>query len=118
MNIFYSLIAQSSKGSPGGIFGGSPWSLTIMLVVFMGIFYFLIIMPQNKKRKAMEKMMSSLQKGDKVVTIGGIHGKIVSIKDNKITLKIDANAEITFEKSAISRIITSENNQVKNDTKK
>jgi preprotein translocase subunit YajC len=112
MNIFYSLIAEGSS-SPGGLFGGSPWSLTIMLVVFMGIFYFLIIMPQNKKKKAMENMMNAIQKGDKVITIGGIHGKIVSIKDNKITLKIDANAEITFEKSAISRVVSGENNQVK-----
>ena len=116
MNTFYSLIAQSAPSSPG-IFGGSPWSLTIMLVVFMGIFYFLIIMPQNRKKKAMEKMMNSMQKGDKVVTIGGIHGKVISIKDNKITLRVDANAEITFEKSAISRVVSGENNQVKKESK-
>ena len=89
-----------------------------MLVVFMAIFYFLIIMPQNKKKKAMENLMNSLQKGDKVITIGGIHGKVVSMKDNKITIRVDDNAEITFEKSAISRVVSAENNQVKKDTKK
>jgi preprotein translocase subunit YajC len=114
MNIFYSLIAQTAPASSGGLFGGGPLGLTVMLVAFMAIFYFLIIMPQNKKRKAMEQMLSSIKKGDKVVTIGGIHGKVSSIKDNNITLKVDANSELTFEKNAISRVVNIETNQIKN----
>ena len=112
MNIFNSLSAQAATSSPG-LFGDSRIGLIVMLVGFMAIFYFLIILPQNKKKKAAEKMMSSLKKGDKVITIGGIHGKIVSIKDNEITLKVDSNAEITFEKGAISRAAATEVTQPK-----
>lgn len=112
MNIFNTLLAQAATSSPS-LFGDKPYGVIIMLVGFMAIFYFMIIMPQNKKKKAMEKMMSSLKKGDKVITIGGIHGKIVSIKDNEITLKVDSNAEITFERGAISRAVTTEVSQPK-----
>ncbi len=112
MNIFNSLLAQATTSTPG-LFGNNQIGLIVMLVGFLAIFYFLIILPQNKKKKAMEKMMSSLKKGDKVITIGGIHGKIVSIKDHEITLKVDANTEITFEKGAISRAATTEVTQTK-----
>jgi preprotein translocase subunit YajC len=102
MNIFNSLIAQAAPNQ--GLFSG-PLGMTIMLVGMIAIFYFLIVLPQNKKKKQMEQMINSLDKGEKVVTIGGIHGKVVSKKDNEITLKVNANTEITFEVSAIARVL-------------
>lgn len=103
MNIFYSLIAQNAAPQ-GGLFGG-PWGMTLMMVGFIAIFYFLVVMPQNKKKKETQKMFDAMKKGDKVVTIGGLHGKISSIKDNEVVIKIDANAELTVEKNAIARIV-------------
>ena len=93
------------------------------MVVFIAFFYFVVIRPQSKKKKEMESMMSNLKKGDKVVTVGGIMGKISSIKDNVITLKVnDSNTEISFEKSAISRVVlppqaSNQKNDKKNDKK-
>jgi preprotein translocase subunit YajC len=69
------------------------------------IFYFLIIRPQNKKQKETKKMLASLKKGDRVVTIGGIHGSITSIKDDTVTLKIDSSTKMTFSRSAISNVV-------------
>ena len=69
----------------GGLFGG-PYMI-IMLVVFIAIFYFMILRPENKKKKEAEALRNSLHKGDKITTIGGIMGKIVDIKDDKIVIE-------------------------------
>ena len=80
-----------------------PTLITFGLVFV--IFYFLIIRPQNKKQKETKKMLEALKKGDKVVTIGGIHGSIQSLKDDTVVLKTDANTKMTFSRSAISNIV-------------
>ena len=66
---------------------GSGYSMIIMLVVFIGVFYFMIIRPENKKKKEAEELRNSLHKGDQITTIGGIVGKIVNIKDDKIVIE-------------------------------
>jgi len=93
---------------------GNPIVMLVFMVVFIIFFYFVVIRPQNKRKKEMEKMINELKKGDKVVTIGGVHGKVVSVKDDVVVLKVDDNAEITFEKSAIARV----NNPVLNNASK
>ncbi|MFW5683629.1 MAG: preprotein translocase subunit YajC [Spirochaetota bacterium] len=80
-----------------------PTLITFGLVFV--IFYFLIIRPQNKKQKETKKMLEALKKGDRIVTIGGIHGTIQSIKDDTVVLKIDANTKMTFSRSAISNVV-------------
>lgn len=101
MNIFnYMIAAGDATTGPAGF----QWSTLILLVAMIVLFYFILIVPQNKKKKEMERMINSLKKGDKVITIGGIHGKVASVKDNEITLKVSDNTEIAFEKSAISRV--------------
>jgi preprotein translocase subunit YajC len=61
-----------------------------------------MIRPQNKKRKELQNMRESLKKGDNVVTIGGIHGKVVEVKETTIVLSVDANTKIKVDKSSIS----------------
>jgi preprotein translocase subunit YajC len=73
-------------------------------VLIIGIFYFLIIRPQNKKQKETRKMLEALKKGDKVVTIGGIHGTISSVKEKSVLLKVDDNVKIEFARSAIASV--------------
>jgi len=70
------------------------------------IFYFLIIRPQNKKRKETEKMLSGLKKGDKVVTIGGIHGTVQNVKESTVIVKVDENVKLEFLRSAVSNVVT------------
>lgn len=74
-------------------------------VLIIAIFYFFIIRPQNKKQKETEKMLSALKKGDKVVTIGGIHGVVSSTKEKTVVVKVDSNTTLEFNRSAISAVI-------------
>lgn len=69
------------------------------------VFYFFMIRPQQQKQKDQKKFLESLKKGEKVVTIGGLHGVIVSVGDNTVTLEVDASkgVRMVFEKSAISK---------------
>jgi preprotein translocase subunit YajC len=89
--------------------GGGSANLFTSLIPFIaiiGIFYFLIIRPQNKKRKETEKMLSALKKGDKVVTIGGLHGTVQSVKETTVLIKVDDNVKLEFLRSAVSSIIS------------
>ena len=78
-------------------------SSIIMLVAMLAIFYFMLIRPENKRKKEAEEMRSSVKTGDKIVTIGGICGTVVNVKENKIVIETGADqVRIEFEKWAIS----------------
>jgi preprotein translocase subunit YajC len=99
--IFPLLMGQSagSESAPG-----NPIMSIIPFVAIIAIFYFLIIRPQNKKRKETEKMLSALKKGDKIVTIGGVHGVVQSVKESTVIIKVDDNVKLEFSRSAVSNI--------------
>ena len=87
-------------GTPAGPSMASP---LIMMVLMLVIFYFMLIRPENKRKKEAEKMRSSVKKGDKIVTIGGITGVVVDVKESRIVLETGADqVRIEFEKWAIS----------------
>jgi preprotein translocase subunit YajC len=96
-------------GAPaGGAAGGGGTQLVTMLVTFgliIVVFYFLVIRPQNKKQKDAKKMLSSIRKGDRVVTIGGVHGYVESVKDDAVVIKVDENVKIKFSKSAVATVL-------------
>jgi len=76
---------------------------SLMPIIFIfGIFYFLLIRPQQKKQKEHAKMTSELKKNDEVVTSGGIHGTVVNVKDTTLILKIDDNVKIEINKSTVA----------------
>lgn len=88
------------SGTPSGVSMASP---LIMMVLMLVIFYFMLIRPENKRKKEAEKMRSSVKKGDKIVTIGGITGVVVDVKESRIVLETGADqVRIEFEKWAIS----------------
>ena len=75
----------------------------IMMVLMIAIFYFMLIRPENKRKKEAEEMRAAVKKGDKIVTIGGITGVIVDVKENKFVMETGADqVRIEFEKWAIS----------------
>jgi preprotein translocase subunit YajC len=96
------LMAASQDGSAGS---GSFITTLIPFALIIGIFYFLIIRPQNKKQKETQRMLGALKKGDKVVTIGGIHGVIQNVKESSVIVKVDENTKMEFSRSAISNVI-------------
>ncbi len=100
MNISYLLQTANTPA------GASMTSTLIMMALIFVIFYFFLIRPQNKKQKETERMIAALKKGDKVVTIGGIHGTISSTKEQTVIVKVDDGTRIEFNRSAIATVIT------------
>lgn len=80
----------------------SPMSFWIMMGLLMVVFYFFMIRPQQKKAKDARKFRESIQKGTKVVTIGGLHGRVVEVNDKTVLLEVDTNVKLRFEKSALA----------------
>ncbi len=75
------------------------------LVAMFAIFYFLLIRPQQKQQKAVREMQNSLQKGDKIVTIGGLHGILDSIDEDKIVLKVSDGTRLTFDRRSVREVV-------------
>ena len=91
--------------APVGAASGSLLMSVLPFGLIILIFYFFIIRPQNKKQKETEKMIAALKKGDKVVTIGGIHGTVAQTKEKTVIVKVDDNTKIEFLRSAIASVI-------------
>jgi preprotein translocase subunit YajC len=84
--------------------GGGGFGLE-QIILFGGIaiiFYFFMIRPQQKKQKDQKNFISEIKKGDRIVTIGGIHGRIAELDDETVTIDVEKGAKIKFERSAIS----------------
>ena len=82
--------------------GGDGMSSLIMLGLMVLVFWFFMIRPQMKKQKELKKFRDALSKGDHIVTIGGIHGKILEVTDTTVLVQSD-NTKLRFDKSAISQ---------------
>jgi preprotein translocase subunit YajC len=104
MNSFVSyLLLGGSQGGEAPT-GSAAFLQFVPFIAIIAIFYFLIIRPQNKKQKDTQRMLNALKKGDKVVTIGGIHGVIQSVKEQSVVLKVDDTVRLEFSRSAISTV--------------
>jgi len=84
----------------------NPFTAFLPLILIMVVFYFFMIRPQVKKQKELKKFRESLAKGDKVVTTGGIYGKVAEIKDNYVLLQVDDNVKLRVDKSAVVKDIS------------
>lgn len=74
------------------------------LILIFAIFYFLLIRPQQKRQKERNAMLQALKKGDKVITIGGIHGTITDLTEEHVTLKVSDTTKLLFERSAVNAV--------------
>lgn len=86
--------------------GPNPFGTVFMFGAIFVIFYFLLIRPQRKQQKAHDEMVKSLSRGDEVVTMGGIIGKIVHLTDDRVTLKTAADTRLEIERSKVGRRIS------------
>lgn len=88
---------------------GGAQGLVSSLVFFglmLGLFYLMLIRPQQKQQKQRQEMLGNLKKGDRVITIGGIYGEIVKISDDDVTLKIADNVSIRVTKGGVGRVLS------------
>ncbi|MFB4211964.1 preprotein translocase subunit YajC [Shouchella sp. 1P09AA] len=86
-------------------------SLLLTMLPFIGIivlFYFLLIRPQQKQQKKIREMHAALQRGDKIITIGGLHGVIDSIDETVVVLLVNDNRKLTYDRSAIREVVQSD----------
>ncbi len=98
-------IAYAMGTTGGGTAGGGDISFIIMMAVLFGIFYFLIIRPQQKKQKELKDMLANLKHGDMVVTTGGIHGRITALTDAIVTLEVADKVKIKVSRSFIGAVL-------------
>jgi preprotein translocase subunit YajC len=97
-------------GQPAGSTGQSNPLVTFLpLILVFVVFYFFMIRPQMKKQKEMTTYRSSLKKGDKVVTTGGIYGRVLDVKDNSVTIDVGGDVKLKVDKNALLKDPTSDN---------
>ena len=82
--------------------GGNPMFL---LMIFFGIFYFMVLRPQTKSRKAHAQFLAGLKKGDKVVTEGGVFGTVFKVESDRVTLDVGDRVRVTFVKNSLSGVV-------------
>ena len=99
----------AASASTSGSLIGSVLPFLLIIVIF----YLFLIRPQNKKQKETQKMLDALKKGDKVITIGGIHGTVSSVKENTVIVKVDDDVKLEFNRTAISSVELSEAEKAK-----
>lgn len=85
-----------------GAKGGSSYIMLIFLGLMILVFYLFMIRPQQKKQKQVQQFRENLKKGDKIVTIGGIHGKITDVQESTFTIEVSDNVKVTIEKAAVA----------------
>ena len=98
MNNLLLILLQDQVQAPQG---GSMYSSLIFIVLLIVVFWLFFIRPQSKKAKEEQKFRDGLQKGDKVVTIGGFHGKVTEVKDTTVMISLAPNMEVEVEKTAL-----------------
>ena len=101
MNVYHSLAMAPQDG------GGGAINIIFIGLIFV-IFYFFLIRPQQKKQKEREKLLSSVKKGDKIVTVGGLHGTVVGLEDKQILVQVADNVKLKFEKTSVSTVLSTE----------
>jgi preprotein translocase subunit YajC len=97
-------VAYAMAQAPNGGSGAVMTQLLFFAAIF-AIFYFLLIRPQQRQKKEREGMLTSVKKGDRVVTSSGLHGTVVSLNEHTVTLKVADSVKLDFDRSALGRIV-------------
>ena len=92
--------AEGEEGETGGLTG--IWPMIIFIVLLFGMMYFVMIRPQRRRQKEHDEMVQELHRGDNVVTAGGIYGRVESVSDDSVVLKIESGVTIRIAKSSVS----------------
>lgn len=110
INLNTILLFAPQPGQEGS--GGGLWSFLPLILIIL-VFYLFFIRPQMRKTKEQKKFREALKKGDKVITIGGIHGKILEVDETTVQLDVGNQVRLTFEKSAIAMDTSSQLGEAK-----
>ncbi|MDR2938505.1 MAG: preprotein translocase subunit YajC [Prevotellaceae bacterium] len=95
----FTLLQEAAPAASGAMGNGNmTW---LMLIAIFGVMYFFMIRPQQKRQKELRKFREGLEKGDKVVTVGGIYGTVSEVKETYVLLEVDSNVRMRFDKSSV-----------------
>ena len=106
VNLISSVSMLSLMGQTGGDQQGEGNFLVSMLpfILIIGVIYFLMIRPQQKKTKEKQKLLSTVDKGDRIVTVGGIHGEVLKAEEKTLIVKIDDKTKVELDRASVSAI--------------
>ncbi len=96
MKLVTLLQAAGAQGAAGG-----QWTMWVMLLLIFVVMWFFMIRPQRKQQKELQKFRDGLQKGDKVVTVGGIYGTVADIKDKSVLIEVDKDVKLRVDKNSL-----------------
>ncbi len=99
MNFIYFALLDAAAGT--GTAGASNWSFWIMMILIFVVMWFFMIRPQRKQQKELQKFREGLKKGDKIVTVGGIYGTVVEVKEKSLLIEVDNNVKIRVDKNSV-----------------
>ena len=106
MTMNFASLAVILMAPQAGADSGSSLTSTLVMFGSIGlIFYFMIFRPQRKRQKERDELLSKMEKGDKVILSGGLHGKISAMEDKTVLVEVAENTKMRFEKSAVSMVI-------------
>ncbi len=100
---FSTILAMASSPGSGG---GSPIMTVAMFGAIIGIMYFMIIRPQQKRMKEHQSLLSSVRRGDTVTLTGGMHGKVFEVEEKTVLVEVAKNTVIKFDKGAVQSVVT------------
>ena len=100
-------LAYAMGTPPGGAAAGGQSAITslVPLIIMFGIFYFLLIRPQQKKAKEHKALLEALKKGDSIVTAGGIHGKVTAVEETVVTIEVANGVNIKLNKGHVAAVV-------------
>ncbi len=101
MNIAYAM-GQAGTGAQGGAGGIASF---VPLILMFVIFYFLLIRPQQKKTKAHREMIDNLKTGDRIITSGGLHGRVTGVSENTLTVEIAEKVRVKVNRASVSALL-------------
>jgi len=102
LNLFF-LIAQEDTGDQSS--GPGSYMLFVYIALFIGIFYFLLIRPGQKQRKQHDQLVNAIEKGDEIMTAGGLFGKVTQVKDDHVMVELAKKLEVKLSRNSIARIV-------------
>lgn len=104
-------LLQAAPAAGAGSQPGGGWTMWVMLILIFVVMWLFMIRPQRKQQKELQKFRDGLQKGDKVVTIGGIYGTVAEVKDKTLLIEVDSNVKIKVDKNSVVKDFSAVNQQ-------
>jgi preprotein translocase subunit YajC len=103
MDLFVGKAWAQAGGGPAA--GPQIFQMVLMMSLFIGIYYFIVLRPQNQQQQRHQQMLASLKKGDMVVTSSGLHGKVAEVEAQTVVLDVDKGTRLRWDKGRIARIL-------------